>query len=379
MGPLGWRPKVSTATEPYCYPVATSSYPVRVGLIGYGLAGATFHAPLIEATEGLELTAVVTSDSERQRRAQADHTGVVLVDTATELMAAATDLALELVVVATPNRAHVPQALAALAAGLAVVVDKPLAVSASDGRRVAAAAEERGLLLSVFHNRRWDGDFLTVQRLVGTAALGQVLRFESRYERWRPEVRSGVWRERADPAEGGGLLLDLQSHLVDQALVLFGSPTSVYAEIAQRRAGAGTEDDTFLALEHPGGVISHLWASSVAPRPGPRFRVLGDRAGYAVFGMDVQEAALGAGELPEGASWGQAPADRWGSVGAGDDIQPVPTERGDYRRYYQGIVASLRQGASPPVAPEEAIRTLTVLDAARASAAQGQVVALGPE
>lgn len=349
---------------------------MRVALVGYGLAGRAFHAPFIDSTDGIELAAIVTSDPERRALAKVAHPGAVLVDTTAALWPTAADLGVELVVVATPNRAHVAVALAALDAGLAVVVDKPLAVTADDGRRVVAEAAQRGLVLSVFHNRRWDGDFLTVRRLLAAGVLGEVWRFESRYERWRPERRSEAWRERGDPTEGGGLLADLGSHVIDQAVLLFGPPVSVYAELARRREGAEVDDDVFVALEHRGGTTSHLWASSVAARGGPRFRVLGSEAGYVVWGMDPQERALRAGASPAVAGWGEVPAARWGTVGVGDDVAPVPTEPGNYGRFYEGIVASLRHGRPAPVEPADALACLEVIDAARRSAATGSAVAL---
>ncbi len=324
--------------------------PLRAALVGYGLAGETFHGPLLRTTDGIELVAVVTSHPDRRRRAGTAHSGAIVVGSVSELWAQASGLGLELVVVATPNKTHAPIAMGALAAGLSVVVDKPLAATAADGRRVAADAERRGLLLSVFHNRRWDGDFLTVRRLVDGGALGDVWRFESRYERWRPQRHVDAWRERADPTEAGGLLFDLGSHLVDQAVVLFGPPTSVYAEVDRRRAGAAVDDDVFVALAHHGGVRSHLWASAVAGRAGPRFRVLGSQQGYVVWGMDPQEDTLKGGELPgrPGVEWGASPESHWGTVGVGDEVEPVETEpgttagstRGSWRR---GAAALLRR------------------------------------
>ena len=186
---------------------------------------------------------------------------------------------LDLVVVATPNRTHVELARRALEAGLPVVVDKPLAPTAAEARELAALAEARGLLLAPFQNRRWDNDFLTLRSLLAEDALGEVYRFESRFERWRPRPKGG-WRESGDPEEVGGLLYDLGSHLVDQALTLFGPAASVYAESDVRRAGAGADDDTFIALTHDNGVRSHLWMSATAAQLGPRFRVLGSRAAY---------------------------------------------------------------------------------------------------
>jgi scyllo-inositol 2-dehydrogenase (NADP+) len=340
------------------------------------MAGEGLHAPLIESVEGLDLAAVVTSDPDRRRRAAAAHPAATLVGSTAALWPAVGDLGVQLAVVAAPNRAHVPVALEALAAGLHVVVDKPLAVTGEEGRRVVAEADRHGSVLSVFHNRRWDGDFLTVRKLLGDGVLGDVWRLESRFERWRPERVDGAWRERADPAEGGGVLLDLGSHLIDQAIVLLGRPHTVYAELGRRRARAGVDDDTFLALGHVSGAVSHLWASSVAARLGPRFRALGSRAGYVVHGMDVQEAALLAGERPGSPGWGEAPPSRWGTVGTGDDVEPVPTERGDYRRFYEGMVAAVAGGAPPPVPPEDALLTLEVIDAARRSATRGEVVTL---
>ncbi len=352
--------------------------PVRAGLLGFGMAGQTLHAPLLATTKGMDLAAIVTADPARRQRARAAYPEAELFDDANALLAAGDRLGLHLVVIATPNRSHVSLARAALAAGFAVVVDKPLATTAPDGQEVVALAEARDRLLSVFHNRRWDGDFLTVRRLVDDGALGRVHRFESRFERWRPRVDAERWRERADPDEGGGVLLDLGSHLVDQALVLFGPVQSVYAEVNVRRPGAAVDDDVFLALSHVGGEISHLWAGALVAAPGPRFRVLGDRAGYVVHGMDVQEAALVAGIRPGGAAWGEAPAEQWGILGAADHFQPVATEPGDYGRFYNGVVAALTTGAPPPVLPSEAISVLEVLDAARLSARAGQVVHLAP-
>ncbi len=350
--------------------------PVRVALVGYGIAGRSFHAPFVRTTTGMELVAVVTGNPDRQALARSECPGAALVPDTAALWAAAAALGIVLVVVAVPNRAHVPVAMAALGTGLPVVVDKPFAATAADGRRVMAEAERLGLFLSVFHNRRWDGDFLTLRRLVADGALGEVWRFESRYERWRPEVREGAWRERADPADAGGVLADLGSHLIDQAAVLFGPPRSVYAELGRRRSGAAVDDDAFVALTHAGGVRSHLWASTVAGRSGPRFRVLGSRAGYEVWGMDPQEEALRAGASPGGPGWGATPESRWGTVGVGGDVVPVPTNPGDYGRYYEAVLAALRDAAPPPVAPAEAVLTLDVIDAARRSASVGAPVDL---
>jgi predicted dehydrogenase len=346
---------------------------LRVALIGYGLAGASFHAPLIATTPGLRLATVVTSNPERAAQAREQHPGVTVVDSAERLWERAGEV--DLVVVASPNRTHVPLALAALDAGLHVVVDKPLAATAADARGVVDAARARGLLLSVFQNRRWDGDFLTLRRLLSEGALGDVHRFESRFERWRPTPKGG-WREQGDPAEAGGVLYDLGSHLVDQALVLFGPATHVYAELDRRRPGVEVDDDAFVALTHASGVRSHLWMSSIAGDDNGRMRVLGSRAAYVKHHLDVQEAVLRAGGRPGAADWGQEPPERWGRLGAGETWEPVPTERGDYPAYYAAIAAALRDGAPPPVNPADAIATLEIIEAARRSAAEGAVIPL---
>jgi scyllo-inositol 2-dehydrogenase (NADP+) len=345
--------------------------PLRVGLIGYGLAGAAFHAPLLVTTPGVRLAAIVTRDPARRAQAAREYPGVALVDDATALLARRD---VDLVVVATPNRTHVPLALATLEAGMPVVVDKPLAATAAEARLLREEARRRGAWLTVFQNRRWDGDFLTIRRLLAEGALGAPLRLESRFERWRPTPKPG-WRERGDPAEGGGILLDLGSHLVDQALVLFGAAARVSAEIDRRRPGVEVEDDVFVAIEHASGVRSHIHLSAVAAQPAPRFRLLGSVAGYVKHGLDVQEEALRAGARP-GDGWGEEPESRWGRLGVGEETRAVRTEPGDYRRFYADVATSLREGAAPPVDPAESIAALELLEGARRAATERTVVAI---
>lgn len=347
---------------------------LRVGLVGYGLAGAVFHAPLIAATPGLELASVVTRDAERATQARREHPGIRVLDRVESLWASAADH--DLVVIAAPNRAHVPLALAAIEAGLAVVVDKPLAAAPSDGRRLIAAAAEAGVMLTVFHNRRWDGDMLTVQRLIAEGAVGAVIRFESRFERWRPAVRSDAWREGGAPDDAGGLLYDLGSHLVDQALVLFERPTHVYAEVDRRRPDAAVDDDAFIALAHPDGVRTHLSVSSLAALPQARMRVLGLQGAYVKRGLDLQEEALQAGARPGQPGWGEESPERWGQLATDHETRAVPTVPGAYEEFYAGVVASLQSGAPPPVDPLDAVAGLEVLMAAFESARTGAVVSL---
>jgi predicted dehydrogenase len=348
---------------------STPRTPLRVGLIGYGLAGSVFHAPLIAATEGLVLDTVVTS------RPVKEFPDVTTVASPDDLWPRAAEL--DLIVIASPNRTHVPLATAALEAGLPVVVDKPLAGTAAEARALAALAQERGLLLSVFQNRRWDNDFRTLRSLIDAGELGTVQRFESRFERWRPQPKGG-WRESGDPEEIGGLLYDLGSHLVDQALTLFGPALQVYAEVDIRRPGAEVDDDSFIALTHAGGVRSHLWMSATTALLGPRFRALGSAAGYVKYGLDPQEAALRDGLRPGPGSpgWGTEPPSAWGHLGAGDSTRPVPTLPGDYPAYYAAIARALRDGTPSPVTALEAAAALDVLEAARVSAGEGRTIVL---
>jgi scyllo-inositol 2-dehydrogenase (NADP+) len=252
---------------------------LKAAIVGYGLAGRSFHAPLIASTPGLAVATVVTADPGRREQALRDHPGAQVVPSPDELWERATEH--DFVVVATRNDAHAPLARRAIDAGLAVVVDKPLAPSAEEAATLVEHARARDKLLTVFQNRRWDSDQLTLRRLLAEGRLGDVLRYESRFERWRPDLRPDAWRETAATAEGGGVLLDLGSHLVDQALQLFGPATHVYGEVDSRRGAAG-DDDAFVALRHRAGTCSHLWMSLLAAAPGPRLRVLGTRAAFVV-------------------------------------------------------------------------------------------------
>jgi predicted dehydrogenase len=279
------------------------------------------------------------------------------------------------VVVAVPNTGHVEVADAAIAAGIPLVVDKPLASTIAEAEGIVARARAAGVPLTVFQNRRWDSDQLTLRRLLDEGALGEIARYESRFERWRPAPKGGAWREELSSEEGGGVLLDLGSHLIDGAIDLFGPPTRVYAEVAARRGGPA-DDDAFVALHHPGGTISHLWCSAVAAVPAPRLRVQGSAAGFLVADLDPQEAKLRAGERPTGAGWGLPTEAEYPSLVRGEESETVTPEPGDWRRFYELLRDALTDGAPLPVDPEDALETLRVLDAARRSAREGVVVPL---
>ncbi len=340
--------------------------PVRFGLLGYGFGGRYFHAPLLAAAPECDVVGVVTSSPERRSLVASEHPTVAVFGSLEEVKAAGA----EAVAISTPAATHSELTDRALELGLAVVCDKPFALDAAAATRSVELAERLGLPLSPYQNRRWDSDFLTVRRLIADGVLGEVVRFESRFERLAPDDGPG--------ASGGGTLLDFGSHLVDQALVLLGPVGSVYAEWRER--GNGLDDDVFVALTHAGGARSHLWGSWSQPAPGPRFRVTGTRAGYVNRTLrDLQEERLVAGHTPAsgGAGWGAEPAERWGRVHRGDTAETVPTENGAWDTFYPAFARAVRGAGPLPVEPEDAVASMTVLDAARRSATEGVVVALG--
>jgi predicted dehydrogenase len=344
----------------------------RVALVGYGLAGRVFHAPLITSTPELRVAAVVTGNAERAAQARDDLGDVDILTSADALWHDADEY--DLVVVATANVAHAPLAESALRSGLDVVVDKPLARDEPTARHLVDLARHHHRRLHVFQNRRWDSDFRTIRALVEDGELGHVHRLESRFERWRPDL-TGAWRESADHEQMGGLLYDLGSHLVDQAIQLLGPVRAVYAEARALRDPAAADDDVFVALSHENGATSHLWASAVAARPGPRFRVLGSRAAFVVEGLDSQEERLRAGRRPSADEpWGEEPVERWGRLEpSGRAVEPVP---GAWPEFYARVAACLDGRCEPPVEPEGVLDAVAVLDAARESSNRGSVVGL---
>ena len=346
---------------------------LRVAIAGYGLAGEVFHAPLVTATPGLELVAVTTSDAGRAARARAAYPGIA-VDADADVLLRRRAADIDVLVVATPNRLHVPIARRALTHRLAVVMDKPLAPDLAPAQALVDDFAAAGVPFTVFQNRRWDGDFLTVRRVVESGVLGTPARFESRYERFRPQVSEDAWREQPGAGEGGGLLLDLGAHLIDQALMLFGPVHRIYAEIDARRPGALIDDDVFLALDHAVGVRSHLWMSAIAPLGERSMSLSGTRGAIHTPGLDPQEDQLAAGLRPGDEGWGAGePAFVVDTEG---DEHTVDVEPGAYEHFYAGVRDTLRDGAPPPVDPRDSLAGLRVIEAARRSARTAAVIDL---
>jgi scyllo-inositol 2-dehydrogenase (NADP+) len=325
-----------------------------VAIVGYGLAGSEFHAPLIAEVPDLEVRSVVTAHPERRRRAAADFPGARLLGSADELWD--DHAGVDLVVLATPNHLHAPQAITALERGMAVVVDKPMALSTAEATAMMEAEQRSGRALSVFQNRRWFGDSLVLRETLESGRLGGLLRLEGRFERHRPALRPGAWREETASEMGGGLLLDLGSHLIDLVLVLLGMPESVYAEIDRVREGAVADDDCFVSLSFAGGARAHLWVSNLTPAPGPRWRAWGRAAALEIWDPEDghPRALLTAGGEP-----------------AGREV-PVPEARP--AEFYSRMAAAVRGEGSPPVGAAEGRNVLAIIEAARRSASAGAAV-----
>jgi predicted dehydrogenase len=276
---------------------------------------------------------------------------------------------LDLVVLGTPPATHYPLAKAALEAGLDVVVDKPFVVSSVQGEELIALARDRGRVLTVFQNRRWDGDYLTLRKLLDAQALGKVLRFESRFERWTPSIAK-AWKARATADDGGGVLFDLGSHLIDQALQLFGPARVVHAELKARRSDERADDDVFLVLRHHAGVLTHLSMNMLCAQQAPRFRVLGSVGGFTKHGVDPQEPYIVAGGSPLDEDYGVEAPEWAGTLGRDGHLDRLPTTRGNYPEFYRLLAEKILDGGaqSPhplPVNPEDAVEVLTIIEKAR--------------
>jgi scyllo-inositol 2-dehydrogenase (NADP+) len=347
---------------------------VRVGVIGFGLAGQAFHAPVIRGVQGMELACIV---ERRGTRAQEKYPDVRVARTLEELLA---DKTIQLCVIATPNDSHFDLARACLLAGRDVVVDKPFVPSLRQSEELIRLAAERGRLITVYQDRRWDGDFQTVKKIVESGKLGAVVEYECRFDRFRLEPKANAWRERADqPA--AGVLFDLGPHVLDQALVLFGEPRAVTASAFCERETSQVDDSFDVCLEYP-TLRAMGRARIIAFAPGPHFLIHGTNGSFVKYGMDPQEARLRGENLPQGtewgADWGEEAEELWGTLSlVGQPSIRVKTERGDYRGFYANVRDAIEKKAALDVTPEQALRTMRGVMLAHKSSRERRTVEWG--
>jgi scyllo-inositol 2-dehydrogenase (NADP+) len=344
---------------------------VRVGLIGFGMAGQAFHAPVINGVPGMELACIL---ERRGNNAKEKYPDVRVARTLDELLA---DKEIQLCVIATPNDSHYEYARACLLAGRDVVVDKPFAPTLLESEELVRLAAERGRLITVYQDRRWDGDFHTIKKLVQSERLGKIVEYECRYDRFRLEPKTNAWRERASqPA--AGVLFDLGPHVVDQALVLFGEPKSITASAFCQRETSQVDDAFDVCMEYD-GLRTMGRARIIAFAPGPHFLIHGTKGSFVKYGMDPQEARLRGENYPKGkdwgADWGLESEELWGTLSlVGEPSVKVKTERGDYRGFYANVRDAIEKKAALDVTPEQALRTMRAVILAHKSSREQRTV-----
>jgi predicted dehydrogenase len=345
--------------------------PINVGLVGFGLAGRVFHAPLIQANPNLRLSHIL---ERRGDEAQKRYPEAKIVRDLESLLR---ESSVHLIVVATPNTSHLEIAAQSLQAGKHVIVDKPFTITSADADELIAVSKKVGRVLSVFQSRRWDGDFLTVRQILDKGFIGRLAELHSRYDRFRPGVRPEVWREQSGP--GSGLLFDLGSHLIDQAVVLFGNPQGIFADLRMQRDGAVAVDNFEVQLQYPNLKVT-LHAGSLVCEPSPRFLLYGTKGTYQKFGLDPQEEALKQGGIPGGQGWGEEHEDAWGTVSHCDGaVSRVKyrTLAGDYSAYYTNVYGAITGQEELTVKPEESRNVIRLIELAQQSAQEGRVVTCG--
>jgi predicted dehydrogenase len=312
---------------------------LRLALIGYGKAGQVFHAPVIRSVDGLRLARIAAHRSE-----------------ASDVF---DDAAIDVIVIATPNDTHFDLGRRALEAGKHVVIDKPFTVTADEGCALIALAKERNRILTVFHNRRWEGDFLTIRKLMDENRFGRIVSFEANFNRFRNEPKAGAWRETTRP--GSGILYDLGSHLIDQALVLFGRPDSVTGDVRRERDFGGADDAFDIRMKYARLNVV-LRASMLVRERTPRFTVRGTEATFVTYAMDPQEAALMAGRTPRDADWGTQPRENWGTLLTVRGEEMIETLPGSYQSFYENLRETVNGRAEIAVHPEEALATIEIIE-----------------
>jgi scyllo-inositol 2-dehydrogenase (NADP+) len=339
--------------------VAGGKFVMDVGLIGFGVAGRAFHAPIIHAVSGLRLAAILERHGSASGAIYPDARIVRSID---ELLAIES---IRLVVIATPNDSHFPYAKQCLEAGRDVVVDKPFTNSLKEAQELVALAEKLGRLITVYQDRRWDGDFQTVREIVAGGELGRLVRFECYYDRYRPARRPGAWREK--PGPGSGILFDLGPHLIDQALFLLGAPEFVEADVRIERDNCVTDDAFEILMHYPKGMRAALHSTMLAVTPRPHYILFGTRGSFVKYALDPQEALLRAGQTPGGENWGVDPVENWGTLtvspdGVATERRTVPTSHGDYRGFYENVRDAISGRAPLVITPKHSINVMRVLE-----------------
>lgn len=345
--------------------------PIKVGLVGYGKSARIFHAPFIQHIPELSLKTVVQRHDDDARE---DYPEVEIVRSTEALLK---DEEVDLVVITTPNTSHYKLARLALEAGRHVIVEKPFVTASTQAQELIELAEQQGLLLSVYQNRRWDGDFLTIRKLIDSGAFGRLVEYESRYDRFRNHPKAGkAWREK--DLAGSGILYDLGSHLIDQAQVLFGLPEIITADIRRQRSFGETDDYFDLDLHYGSGLKVILKAGMLVREETPRFRLHGTKGSFVKYGMDPQEEALKEGRRPGDENWGEEPETRWGTLISevnGNSVErKVETEQGCYQEFYREIIRAIGQGGKPAVTAEEARNTIRIIELAKRSSEEKRSV-----
>ena len=345
---------------------------IDVGLIGFGLAGRSFHAPVIRAVPGLRLAAILQRNGNEAAEKYSD---VRIVRTMDELLSIPE---IRLVVIATPNDSHYPLAHACLSAGRDVLVDKPFTTTVDEAIVLVEFAKKQGRLLTVYQNRRYDGDFQAIAQLVASGVLGRIVRFESNYDRFRPQLRPSAWRERSGP--GSGIFFDLAPHLIDHALLLFGMPEALTADIRIEREGAVTDDAFDLAFHYPRGLRADLRSSILAAATRPRFLLHGTQGAFVKQSFDPQESNLRSGYIPTDTAWGAEPEENWGlltlSVNGTLTQRRIPSANCDYRDFYANLRDAILGKAKLAVSTAWALDVMRLLELARQSSAQRRTVSV---
>jgi predicted dehydrogenase len=344
---------------------------VRVGLIGFGLAGQAFHAPMIRGLRGMELACVLERHTDNAKKRYPE------VRIARGLEEMLSDKTIRLCAVATPNDSHFSYTEACLEAGRDVVVDKPFTPTMAEAEELVRLAEKRGRLLTVYQDRRWDGAFLTVKKLVTAGALGKIMEYEARFDRFRLDAKPGAWREKSDfPA--AGVLWDLGPHLIDGALVLFGEPEKIWASAFGQRETSTIDDAFDVYMEYP-RLRATLKARIIAYKPCHHLLLHGTGGSFIKYGMDLQEEILRSDHYPDGldwgANWGLEPESQWGTLSrVNGSVEKISTERGDYRGFYANVRDAIEKKAELDVTPKQALRTMRALLLAHKSSREGRVV-----